>query len=323
MLRSTLLRSAIGILLAAVASEVALRHLSWIGRDPLGGPGSTIVYHRLNEGWGFGHWDGAGIRASPVSNTPTLLAVGDSFTEAQEVDDDEVFTALLGLRVLNAGRASESPADYCLQGPKLLQRYRPAWTLIEINDMDLSDDAFESSKAHFVIRGRRLLAVPTDTHPLGRISRILGAVRRESALANYAVARIQMFGMSSHSPPLFRAADRAATPPPAERVREWPVDEELSAMANAYQGRVTFFFIPSFQPAQSPIERRFLMNCRAANRSCVDLRAAFGGFSAAGRAPFGFPNSRFGEGHMNAAGHRAAAMLMAAELSNVRRRGLF
>jgi hypothetical protein len=323
MLRLTFFRSAIGIILAAVAFELALRHLAWTARDPKAGPGSTIAYHRLSEGWGVGHWDAAGIRAAPSPNGPTLLAVGDSFTEAAEVDDDEVFTGWLGLRVLNAGRASESPADYCLQAQQLLQRYRPAWTIIEINDQDLSDDAFQSSKAHFLVRGSRLVAVPPGSHRLGRISLILGAIREESALVNYAIARIQMFGMSSHSPPLFRAADRTETPPPAARMREWPVEQELSAMAAAYDGRVTFFFIPAFQPTESPIEQRFLMNCRAANQSCVDLRAAFGGFSAKGRAPFGFPNSRFGEGHMNAAGHRAAAALIAAELSSVRRRGLF
>ncbi len=125
-------------------------------------------------------------------------------------------------------------------------------------------------------------------------------------------------------PPLFRAAHEAApksaTPPPAFTS---PVENELSLMTEAYGGRLTVFFTPGFSTEEDVIEKRFLAHCAAATLSCVDLRVAFDDFRIRGRAPFGFPNSYFGQGHMNAEGHRAAADLLAHELSSLRRRGLF
>jgi hypothetical protein len=326
MLRSILWRSGAGMLLAAAAFEILLRHLAWTSTDSATGLKTAI--QRLNEGSGVSRWDARGVRLSPAENGPVVLAAGDSFIEGLQVNDDEVLTArlatLIGVRVLNVGRASQSPADYCLLAPERLKQFKPAWTVIEINSSDLSDDSFNPSKTHFVLRNSQLVPVEPPPFRLGRISRTLAVIRGNSALANYAIARIDMFRYASQSPPLFRAADRVQPPPPPlAPERDWPVEDELSLMSSAYEGRVTFFFIPDFEAKKAPEERRFLDYCHAANLSCADLRASFGKFSAHGHAPFGFPNSRFAAGHLNAEGHRAAASLLAQELSKVRGRGLF
>ena len=130
-----------------------------------------------------------------------------------------------------------------------------------------------------------------------------------------------LFRANGSTPPLFRAGD--TSPPAPAEVREWPVEAELDAMATAYDRRVTFLLIPPFEETPGDIERRFLAYCRNASVSCADLRDSFGAFRASGSAPFGFFNSRFGEGHMNARGHEAAAELLARELGNLRRHGLF
>jgi len=304
--------------------ELLLRHLAWTDYVASRDGGAIVGYHRVIEGWGVSHWSGSGIRTTPPISGACILAVGDSFTAGNEVNDDQVFTALLQqklrVRVANAGFTALSPADYVAGAASLRQAFRPVWTVIELNTSDLSDDSFVASKGHFEVRGSALVSVTPAGRPLGRISRVLSRLRRHSALANYGLARLDMFRTNA-SPPLFRAAD--ASPPAPPPVREWPVEAELDAMARAYDHRVTFLFIPPFEGTPSDIERRFLGYCRNASVSCADLRDSFGAFRASGSAPFGFFNSRFGEGHMNAKGHEAAAELLARELGNLRRHGLF
>lgn len=324
---STYLRSAGGILLAALAFELLLRHLSWNPPIAEGGRESTVVY-RLLEGWGVSHWDARGIRLSrPEPPGPVVLTVGDSFTESAHVDDDEVYTSLvqsfLGLKVLNAGRSSLSPADYVLSAPRLLSEFRPAWTVIELNAPDLSGDGFIVTKAHFEIRDGHLVPVPAPVANLGRTSRILARLRPHSALLNYGIARGGMFRTLSNMPPLFRAADESQVAQGEPAKFTYPVEDELALMTSAFRHRTTFFFIPGINTGEDPIETRFWAYCASTGVSCVDFRAAFADFRLRGRSPFGFPNSQFGQGHLNSEGHRAAARLLARELLSLRRRGLF
>ena len=285
----------------------------------------SVVYQRLREGCGVSRWTTDGARVLPPIVGPRVLAIGDSFTAAEEVNDDQVFTAVLqqNLRVpvVNVGYSSRSPADYVALAPELQAKFRPAWTVIQLATWDLLDDSFNEKKTHFVVRGSALIPVTPPEQPLGRVWRSLAWIRRRSALGNYVVARAGMFRSGASMPPLFRAADVA--PAPKEEHRVFPVENEIAAMVAAYGGRVTFLFIPDFDSHAGETELRFLAYCRGAHVSFVDLRDSLSAFRKRGRAPFGFWNSDFGVGHMNADGHSAAAALLSRELDDVRRRGLF
>src|ERR1700692_1251831 len=116
-----------GIALSLLTFEVAFRLLLFqtIRLDPVAHLPVATVTHRLGEGFGVSHWDANGIRRSPhsCSNCARVLVIGDSYTEALQVNDGQTYAAvaetiLAGpkpVRLLNAGVASASPADYTLQ----------------------------------------------------------------------------------------------------------------------------------------------------------------------------------------------------------------
>ncbi|MEO6324792.1 MAG: hypothetical protein ABIQ65_09210 [Thermoanaerobaculia bacterium] len=247
-------------------------------------------------------------------------------TEAVQVDDDEVFTALLQSRlsipVINAGLSSRSPADYIVLAPSLLKHVHPTWTVIEVNAADLTDDGFAQGKRRFVDRSGVLEVQTPETVHLGLLSRTLARVRPHSALINYGIARFDMFRSGSRLPALFRGAATENAKTPAQPV-VYPVERELDLMQRSYGSRVTFFFLPEFNRTIGSTEKRFISHCLSSRSSCVNLRVSFREFEEEGCAPFGFHNSRFGGGHMNAEGHRAAADLLSRELQELRRRGLF
>src|SRR4029079_17586080 len=135
-----------GTVIALALFELITRHL-YVGHqviDPRFGWvwRSVTVIHRLIEGFGVSHWrDDATRFHPPAIGLPRVLVVGDSYTEALQVDDDEVFTARMhSIDALNAGRAGHSPAEYVAFGAGYRELYRPAWTIVELGPADLSAD---------------------------------------------------------------------------------------------------------------------------------------------------------------------------------------
>ena len=246
------------------------------------------------------------------------------------MNDDEAFTAvaesmLAGskpVRLLNAGAAGSSPADYLVQAASYLRRIQPAWGVIELNADDLGPDAFHPDQVHFFQDGNRLTPVVPAPYAYGRITRTLGFIREHSALINYAIARLDIARNGSKEPPWFRAGFQ---PPPvrAEAPPAYPVERELSLLRSAYKGRVTFLFLPLFNVPIEDAELRFERFCGAAHMSCVNFRSSFDEFRRIGTAPYGFPNSRFGGGHLNTAGHVAVARQLADEIRRLQQNGLF
>lgn len=322
-------RTPAGVLLALAVFEVMLRQLTsgHVTLDPRVGWmwRSTAVVHRLGEGWGVSHWrdDETRAHAPAAADAPRILVVGDSFTESLQVDDDEVFSGRLAkVNALNIGQSGHSAADYVVFAAEYRARYRPTWTVVELAPPDLAEDAFNATKTHFDAGLNPRVLIMSGSG--GRITAKLKPIRRRSDLIDYAITRLHEYGESARMPPLFRAADeRPPVIQTASMRANWPVAGEIARLRNAYSDRLTFFFVPDFFAPPSRIEDELVSECRTGALSCVNLRSVFDDFRTRGDAPFGFPNSKFGEGHLNARGHAAAAKLLESELERLHGRGLF
>lgn len=332
---------AAGVLAAALLFEAIARQIYWVPylQDPRLSsilPGGTVARY-CREGCARTTWIEDGVRrhAPADPSLPAVLVLGDSYTEALMIDDDRVFSrgverALEDTRprvqVLNMGRSGMSTADYAALAHYFEERVAPRWTVIQLRVAGLEDAAFGSGEPHFRRTeggGVEVVDVPPRT---SRMNRYLTPIRQRLALANLATRRIEeLRALAAAEPPLFRGghARPAASATPAA----WPVEAELDAVARAFGGRMTFLFIPDFDPhdpaATGETERRFDAACAERGWSCVNLRAAFPAFAARHEAPSGFPNTRFNWGHLNEAGHVAAGELVGAELRRLRARAVF
>jgi hypothetical protein len=318
-----------GVLLALLLFEAVLRQLTYghVSLDPRVGWvwRSTTVIHRLNEGWGVSHWrdDETREHAPVAASAPRVLIMGDSITEALQVDDDEVFSALLpNVNSLNIGQSGHSAADYIAFATEYRARFHPAWTVIELAPPDLADDAFNPSKTHLdAALNVRVIIMSGNA---GRISGFFNPIRRRSDAIDYAFSRWHDYSSTAKMPPLFHAAadihpiEKQSASPVAS-----PVAAEISRLRDAYGDRLTFLFFPEFKDPPSGVEAAFMGACLDEKLSCVNIRAIFDDFRRRGDAPTGFPNSKFGEGHLNARGHAAVAFLLQSEIERLHTRGLF
>jgi len=336
-----------GVLLALIAMELVVRQVYHVpvafqpGVGKIIRPGTTVRWWK--EGHGKSHWTGFGLRRREVPDVlhGGVLVLGNSFTEALQVDDEETFTSLLEARlrndglaatVLNAGRSGASAADYAAQASRNQETFRPRWTIVQLMPDDLGGLAWSPGRSHFAYNEEgRLVAKAPPVSAGGRLQVFLAPFVNRVMLLVYGSYRFAEFkNAAAAEPPLFRAASIDPAPSPAATATgaTHPVEAELDLIAAAYDRRLTFLFVPSLDfrlplAATTPTEGRFEAYCRAAAVSCVSLRPGYPDLVRRGLSPFGFSNSQFNDGHLNEDGHRLAADVLSAELRRLASRGLF
>jgi len=114
--------------------------------------------------------DGAGYRlVAPIVDTrPPILAVGDSFTAGDEVDDREAWPAqlqeVLGRRVVNGGVTGYGVDQMVLRAERFAARERPAAIVLSFIADDLARNAFSRiwtvPKPWFELANGRLVQHP-------------------------------------------------------------------------------------------------------------------------------------------------------------------
>jgi hypothetical protein len=340
--------SVTGMLLALVAMELVVRQVYHVpvafeaGFGTIIRPGATVLWWK--EGRGESHWTRFGIRSrkAPDLSKSSVLVLGNSFTEALQVDDDEVFTSILEQRlrrgwiqttVLNAGRSGASAADYAAFAPRDKSVFHPRWTVIQLTPEDLAASAWAPGRSHFAYNeDGHLVAKARPASARGPLRTVLSPLVNRVMLLVYGHYRIEEFkAAAAAQPPLFRAASAApatSTAAPAASPAAYPVEAELDLLAAQYDRRVTFLFIPTLDfrsplAVTTPIEARFEAHCLQASLSCVSLRPGYPDVVRRGLSPFGFGNSAFNDGHLNGEGHRLAAVALSAELERLASSGLF
>lgn len=224
--------AAIGIVLSLVTAELVCRAFYFEKQtfDPNFGyifaPGTKVIYAR--EGHGISSWWQSGVRRSkPLTEAAEgkILVLGDSFTEALQIDDGDVYTDLLEahlqesgypLAVLNLGRSGTSIADYIDKAPKYAESFAPRWVVIQVRDSDFTEEAW-TPRAGFAAfeqpEGGMLTVVPGVHRPPGTSRKWANAVLNASALARFSLVRQQEFrNWFDTEAPLFQTQMEPAPP---------------------------------------------------------------------------------------------------------------
>jgi hypothetical protein len=336
------------VLALALGGAMALLVLEGVSRwyfnyrsvhDPVLGsvvePGHT--FRSRVEGNGIAHYDAGGARRAASLGPRAgiqVLCVGDSFTEAFQVSDDEVYTTLVEraldaggvpAAVLNLGRSSLSVADYVANAPAHRNAARPDWTVVQVTDRDFYEETWQTSKTHFrqACPNCPVEVVRVPPVPDNGARRFVRWLRNQSALVGFCIYRWQERTVATRPYRQPAAPDPRAFAVPATPVV--PVKEELRLLAEAYNGRLTLLLLGRFDPrdpGRDTVDEEVLK--RAARELGISLACTkdeYVTLAEKGLAPYGFSNTLPNSGHMNAAGHAAAARALARELLRLHAEG--
>ena len=166
--------------------------LGWVSKPNFSSPGHTSLQH--------------GIRRNGTETeirTGHILAVGDSFTEGWEVEDDDSWPAYLermtGIPVINAGVGGYGTDQTILRAEQMLPIVKPKTLIIGILDFDLDrteHTSFHSPKPWFSVENGALQHHPPSALPPPRDEwwrSILLGLRGPlgySAVADFVLARL-------------------------------------------------------------------------------------------------------------------------------------
>ena len=343
----TLLRLAVGLSLSLLVAGfvAASAQRSDSERHPLFGvipKAGQAAWNHL-EGDGVGYWTSNGVRRIRLpdqSDGRPILLVGDSFTEAIQVSDDEHYGHLLekalrleGKRIpiLTFGKSGCSVADYIASATNLQAVFKPQWVIIQAQDGDLFDGAWKKVSPGFArfVWGDGRSSIHLVLQPLPRkaqSSSLRQLAQRFPHVVPYSFTyqRVKEFEkwFKTERPWFRAAAPEAARSSPAEWSGfNYPVEEEMELLADAYQHRLTLLYLPPFDPRDpsAPTEGEALLRNLAGKNGIrfVSLKDSFQEMARNGRAPYGFSNTKFNYGHWNRYGHEAAAQLLFSDLMNL------
>ncbi|MBS2039187.1 hypothetical protein JST97_29660 [bacterium] len=281
---------------------------------------SQTVTWRL-EGNGISHWLPDGLRDNgnpPLDGRPTrVLILGDSATEALQVNDTETFVSLAERQLrragwpvvlLNAGRARRSLADYVQLAPALIDRFKPDFTVVVANQQDFTVDAWDLSKVHFAGPPGRLRIGLATLQPYVPSFLAVAGLNSLSGLVSYRQSQLQ-----ERCPPLLPI--RSLPQPNLEA----PLEEEVAAIDASYHHRLAFLLLTLHDPPGqvqplSPETHRIVSACQSRGLEIKITRAT----SGAGKASRGFFNTAFNSGHLNRWGHQRVAPALSQLLLRVR-----
>lgn len=320
-----LARALAAVVTVAMLGEVAVRVFA-LGRDreTKGDPdrgwvvpaGSVVRWG--SEGWGTTHYVGDGEVETPRRGEgPTVAVLGDSHTEAYQVNDSQKFVSVAEsllwrrgkrLDLRNFGRSGCSFADYVWLTRAFRERLRPAAFVIQLDEADFDGHAFDSRKAnYFVARpDGRIELVHRPTAPWASAP----SWREASHLANYVRYRIGLF---SEQP------GRQLSTPPSGLSTADSVAQQAALLREAASGVPVILMRLPYSPYSS--ERRDLgwETFTALQRALpdwplIDTSAEFRASRERGHDPRTFWNSDPFGAHLNADGHAIAGRMLAAEL---------
>ena len=333
---------------ARIVFDPALGRVFW--------PGKTVVW-RL-EGSGRSLWSEYHVRRERLPTAkerPVVLVLGDSMTQALQVDDQDVYTKRLedSLRasgvpaaVLNAGVGNRSMADYVAWAKLYQGLFSPDWVVVEVTWCDFQEALEATRPAHFrrnvTNECLEVVAPPPPSRP-GRAFRAFASlpdVLADRLTFAYPAYRAREFTKwVRNEPPWFHApAPRPAEEngvqnlgfPEARRPQSADlagtngsllISKELDLLKKTWHGRITLLLLTSYNPLGAPELRPDEMEIDALARkkglSIVRLDEGFGRLPP-GVSPYGFNNlGGYNTGHMNPRGHQLAADLLAAELKRI------
>ena len=305
-----------------------------IGKVPV--KGTHVLWG--TEGYGHTAYSGDGEIATPFADGAPVVVIGDSHTEALQVDDAAKFPSVAEAELRRRGKSFDlrnlgfsggTMADYVRLGPAIMSHYRPVVLVIQLSPADFGAETFDAGHVNSFQKAAdgSLRLVHRDLR-IGSPS--LGArIKHASALVNYTQLRFLRIAE--------RRADTAAAPraegdaAPTQAIEWATVPRQLELLYQAYPNVPVILILLPFVPrvdtgtvvADDPEYQKLLAIIRSTIHGfpgweVVDPLAAFRSLADRETLPRGFANSRPGTGHLNVVGHRVVGHLLADALSALR-----
>jgi len=300
--------------------------------------GSVLVSG--HEGFGIVNFSDDGEIATPYSGGKSILVLGDSYTAAIQVNDEDNFVSIAEsflrdksfmVDLHNLGYEEQSLPDYIYSANFLLERYTPEILVMQITkyDFEYAESFNPDRKNHFKFNQEESLEVVHNPEPnqKNRLLSMLLAIKRRSSLLGMGYNRLYLFQN-------LRKQEKLASAAPQEPNIKQEGDTagnqdylklQFQALRTAYPDiPVIFVLIHSPKIGQNGIltyDPAFDDIIEIINNNpdyhLVDPQAEFIRLFYSGKYALGFVNTRPMYGHLNVNGHMELGKLLAEKIETI------
>lgn len=309
--------------------------------DPAWGkvPSPNACYRRGTEGFGVTCYSTHGEIKTPYQDGVSVVVLGDSYTEATQVDNSEKYVSLTesylrerGLKVdlHNLGDSGLNTADYVYLAPLITKTFLPEVVVLQINAKDFSESLDIDGENHFEQQNGEMALSHSDSTP---DDVTLENIARSSSLLTYIIFRWSKISpkIVFDSSFLTKSPDTEALNgfgnPAAENISAEQIILQLNAIKRAYSAsRLVILFIPNVPVVSdsglswtNPSDDYFLSTFNSIDG--ITLAYPIDGIRALYEEekilPRGFFNTTPNTGHINAYGHELVAKSLADKLEEI------
>lgn len=152
-----------------------------IGKVPM--RGTHVLWG--TEGYGRTAYSGNGEIATPFTGGPSVVVIGDSHTEALQVDDAAKFISVAEtelrrrgqlLDLHNVGFSGGTIAAYVGLGPAVMSRYRPVAVVMQLSSEDFGAETSDADHVNCFEKGVRRLPSPSTPSLGARVKHVHTAI---------------------------------------------------------------------------------------------------------------------------------------------------
>lgn len=304
---------------------------NWFG--PVPAEGSFVLLG--NEGFALTRYSTLGEIRTPYDSGESILFVGDSRTEAKQVNDDEKFSSVaetllhqrgVAVNVRNLGEGGRAMADYVTYLPMYKQLYDPAAIVIQVSENDFNESFSPSKENYFKLDGSGKIDI---VHKY-ETSRPFEISSRKTLNLYPMIARqaLRQFALIFPALPS-TAGEDAEAETSGEQAAEERIQQQLDLLLEAAGGTPLIFVLAPSVPAikdgavrssDASYERFKQIISRHSGSTVVDPLPRFLELVKQGHFPVGFFNSAQPDrGHLNWHGNRVLGELLADAIEEVLR----
>jgi hypothetical protein len=295
------------------------------------------------EGYGVTRFLANGEISTPYDSGLSVVVLGDSYTEALQVNDDQKYVSVAEnilhergqeVNLHNLGASGRCIADYVYIAPFIQRTYAPEIIVLQVTETDFTESLDISRQNYFSVNGASIELVRNPNYyvfDLGLRNMLYSTGL--GSLANYKLTpvikeqRLRLAMAAAGREQAKKASAAGVDNVPASEnlnsneLNSAVIGMQVNSLKEAYPGvKLVFFLIPSIPAIHED-------NLILGDEKDDALAETLGGFSdlpvlfpkdefidlytVDGKLPRGFFNTLPGSGHLNADGNFAAGVALA------------
>jgi len=259
-----------------------------------------------------------------------VLALGDSFTEAFQVDRQDNFTSIAEMLlpcvdIFNAGRSGLTLTQYPIIAARLKSKIHFERVVLFLTAGDIQDIEHQNLRKTYDPKNGRLIDINIIVKKSSWLKQALWPIFEHSAFATYMKNRFKALDLKADNffpwPTISVVEKNSQVKSENDEIEI--VDFILKEMQENY--KINILFIPTFDylPSHKTVEREVSLKARHIFKNQADkLEIEFHSvnilgeiFKNGGNPPVGFANKDILKGHLNKKGHMLVGKALAKELS--------